>query len=185
MRRALVPLMSLLLVSCVRPPGQPSPAASPAPSATASVPPPARPADPFTGGSPMPVPSTSPPIVFKDPADCRSTGVITGRITDEGGTGISDVRIQGRSLSDQRFANGSDTLTVASQLGSYALNGVPRGTPIEVRFSHPDYSPQTTVVAMPPKGMTTASLPMCDDGGIVRLDITLRRKAVPIPSPSP
>ena len=128
-------LVSLLVCGCVKAPSTSLPSSSTqTPSAARFVP-------------ALPSPSHTPTPTYTPPPCVLKNVVILGRVTDPNGNGIADARITGTILDAGRlFANGSDSLTVTNQIGTYYLNGAPIGVQMRITVDVPGSPQQQTLI---------------------------------------
>jgi hypothetical protein len=131
---AAATLSVAVLAGCPGTPTTVTPSGTPStkPSTPASGAPasgtPASPASPASGASAA-TPSAAPTAIPSTP-DTSSRATIQGIVFDDQDQRLSDVTVTGKILGAGTFANGSDTLSVSTQVGSYALNGAPTGQTI-------------------------------------------------------
>ncbi|MBC7543562.1 MAG: Ig-like domain-containing protein [Candidatus Sericytochromatia bacterium] len=116
--------------SAVTPTAKPSGTASTAPSGTPTAAPTGTP----TSGSDVPGATPTPSGLPSTP-DTSSRATIQGVVVDDKGVRLDGVTVTGKVLGAGTFSNGSDTLTVTTQVGSYALNGAPTGSTILITAS--------------------------------------------------
>jgi hypothetical protein len=138
---------AFLIAGCPGSPTTPTaaPSANPAgPAASASpisgAPASATPAPGATNATPTAIPSTP---------DTSSRATIQGTIFDSQGNRVDAATVVGKILGAGTFANGSDTLTVTTQLGSFALNGAPTGATVLVTVTKEGFATrQQTIVPL-------------------------------------
>jgi hypothetical protein len=119
-----------------------------APSAMPSSPGPgaAAPASPL---APAPAGATAAPTAIPSTPDTSSRATIQGIVFDSAGQRVDGAVVTGKVLGAGTFANGSDTLSVTTQQGSYALNGAPTGQTVLVTITKDGFIPrQQTVVPL-------------------------------------
>ncbi|MBC7542716.1 MAG: Ig-like domain-containing protein, partial [Candidatus Sericytochromatia bacterium] len=81
--------------------------------------------------------------------DTSSRATIQGVIFDDLGSRLNGVTVTGKLLGAGTFDNGSDTLSVVTQIGSYALNGAPTGATILVTAHRAGFTTrQQTIVPL-------------------------------------
>lgn len=135
--------------------GCPSTPTTPTPSGSASVKPSGTPsgtpASPSSPSSPSGSASTASPAPTAIPStpDTSSRATIQGIVFDDTDQRLSDVTVTGKILGAGTFANGSDTLSVSTQVGSYALNGAPTGQTILITATKNGFTTrQQTIVPL-------------------------------------
>jgi hypothetical protein len=120
-----------VLAGCPGTPTTPTPSgsASAKPSTPASTPASGTPSAPASGATGTP--SVAPTGLPSTP-DTSSRATIQGVVFDDLGSRLDGVTVTGKVLGSGTFANGSDTLSVSTQIGSYSLNGAPTGATIMI-----------------------------------------------------
>jgi hypothetical protein len=146
---AAATLSVAVLAGCpTTPPGgvSPSGAASAKPSAPASPASPGAPTSPAPGSA---APATAAPTAIPSTPDTSSKATIHGVVFDDTLQRLSDVSVTGKVLGAGTFANGSDTLTTSTQVGSYSLNGAPTGQTILITVTKNGFTTrQKTIVPL-------------------------------------
>ena len=110
----------------VTPSGSPNPSA--VPTATASTTPSGTPTG--TPANPSATAASAAPSALPSTPDTSSRATIQGIVFDDLGSRLDGVTVVGKVLGSGTFSNGSDALSVSTQIGSYALNGAPTGATI-------------------------------------------------------
>jgi hypothetical protein len=124
----------LTLTACVTQPiGQPSP----------------NPSTPTASVSPSPIPVSPIPSASTTP-DISAPATVHGIVYDDLQQRVSDATVTAKVLSGAgKFPNGSDTLTTTTQVGAYALHGVPSGSTVLVTVSKDGFtSREQTVIPL-------------------------------------
>ncbi|MBC7541450.1 MAG: Ig-like domain-containing protein [Candidatus Sericytochromatia bacterium] len=128
---------------------RPSGSVSATPTGTPTVTPTGMPTG--TGsGTPSGAPSATPtPSTLPSTPDTSSRATIQGVVFDDLGSRLDGVTVTGKLLGAGTFSNGSDTLVVTTQIGSYALNGAPTGSTILVTAGKAGFTTrQQTIVPL-------------------------------------
>jgi hypothetical protein len=134
----LAATMSVAVVAgCPSTPTQPTPSgsASATPSGTPSTTPSGTPTSPASPAPGSDVTPSAAPTSLPSTPDTSSRATIQGIVFDDLGSRLDGVTVTGKVLGSGTFANGSDTLSVSTQIGSYSLNGAPTGATIMITAS--------------------------------------------------
>ncbi|MBC7542743.1 MAG: Ig-like domain-containing protein [Candidatus Sericytochromatia bacterium] len=120
-----------------------------APSSSTSATPSATPTTAVSAGTTVGASATPAPTGIPSTPDTSSRATVQGVIYDDLGTRLDGATVTGKLLGAGTFDNGSDTLSMTTQIGSYALNGAPTGSTILVTASKAGFTKrQQTIVPL-------------------------------------